>query len=369
MSNQIFKKGYNIIDTIDLDSLKYPMLVCGNSFKKTKAYQKFQGKVLEFSSYSPNPKYEDICNGVDLFRNNSCQSIIAVGGGSAIDVAKCIKLFSSMDDGVNYLEQKGKENDIPLIAVPTTYGTGSESTAVAVIYYKGEKVSVVDDSILPSIVFLDHLLVESLPLYQKKCTMLDALCQSIESLWSVSSTKESQEYSKESISLILQNMEGALLNEKDANKNILYAANLSGRAIYITKTTVPHSMSYKLTTLFNISHGHSVAVSLLGVWSLILEGLNSYDEKIFNEPISLVESKLASLNRLFHESEGKLALMKYRKILLDFNLLPIKPIREVSEEVLDVLASSVNLNRMKNNPINISYEQLKQLYIEILYYK
>lgn len=93
---------------------------------------------VEFSDFTPNPLYEQVCKGVELFNQECCEMIVAVGGGSAIDVAKCIKLFYKMDSSVNYLKQEIFDSDIPLIAVPTTAGTGSESTCHAVIYYRGK---------------------------------------------------------------------------------------------------------------------------------------------------------------------------------------------------------------------------------------
>lgn len=76
---------------------------------------------------------ESIVNGVALFREENCEIIIAVGGGSAMDVAKCIKLYSNVDSKINYLEQKIIPNDIKLLAIPTTSGSGSEATRFAVI--------------------------------------------------------------------------------------------------------------------------------------------------------------------------------------------------------------------------------------------
>lgn len=97
----------------------------------------------------------------------SCDLIIAVGGGSAMDVAKCIKLYAYMDPGINYLEQKIVPNDIPLLAVPTTAGTGSEATRYAVVYYKGEKQSVCDESCIPSAVLMDASVLKTRPLSEK----------------------------------------------------------------------------------------------------------------------------------------------------------------------------------------------------------
>ena len=94
---------------------------------------------VRFSDFTPNPLYEDVCKGVDLFRRAQCDTILAVGGGSSIDVAKCIKLYCKMSDEKLYLEQEYRDTGVKLIAIPTTAGTGSESTRYAVIYYDGKK--------------------------------------------------------------------------------------------------------------------------------------------------------------------------------------------------------------------------------------
>lgn len=85
---------------------------------------------IEFSEFTPNPLYEQVCVGVEMFNKEACELIVAVGGGSTIDVAKCIKLFCKMDHSINYLKQETFDSGITLIAVPTTAGTGSESTLV-----------------------------------------------------------------------------------------------------------------------------------------------------------------------------------------------------------------------------------------------
>ena len=91
-----------------------------------------------FDQFTPNPLYEDVCKGVDLFQTAQCDTILAVGGGSSLDVAKCIKLYCRMEKDKLYLEQEYKDTGVKLIAIPTTAGTGSESTRYAVIYYDGK---------------------------------------------------------------------------------------------------------------------------------------------------------------------------------------------------------------------------------------
>ena len=119
------------------------LFVLGASFRKQKLYGRLQELMknagvgcTEFSDFQPNPKYESVVAGIEELRAHHCDFIIAAGGGSAMDVAKCIKLFSEMDLSKNCLEQEIVENALPLLAIPTTAGTGSEATRFAVIYYQ-----------------------------------------------------------------------------------------------------------------------------------------------------------------------------------------------------------------------------------------
>lgn len=145
--------------------------------------------------------------GVKAFLESSADAIAAVGGGSAMDVAKCIKLYSGMDHNVCYLEQEIIPNDIRFLAVPTTAGTGSEATRFAVIYYEGEKQSVAHESCIPDAVLVDPEALKTLPTYHRKAAMLDAFCHAVESFWSIKSTEESRGLAAEAIRMILQYMD------------------------------------------------------------------------------------------------------------------------------------------------------------------
>ena len=227
---------------------------------------------IVFNDFASNPLYEQVCKGVELFNANQCDTIVAVGGGSAIDVAKCIKLYCKMSTDQLFLDQPYEDTGVKLVAIPTTAGTGSESTRYAVIYYQGKKQSVTHSSIIPDVAILEPSVLKTLPLYQKKCTMLDALCQGIESWWSVNSTDESKPISKKTVELIMANWRAYIFNnDEKAAAQIMTAANLAGQAICITQTTAAHAFSYKVTSLYGLPHGHAVAVCLPKIWKYMVE--------------------------------------------------------------------------------------------------
>lgn len=344
----------------DIDSFmeqlegKKILLVCGRSFDSLPVCEKIsKAAKVRFGGFSPNPVYEDICRGVDLFRREECDAVLAVGGGSAMDTAKCIKLFSGLPEGTDYLGYDHSENGIPLYAVPTTAGTGSESTAVAVIYRDGRKISVRHDSLVPSRICLLPELLKALPEYQKKCTMLDALCQAVESYWSVGSTPESSEYAMRASEMITSCCMEYVFECTDRSCGMMMeAANLAGRAIRITATTAPHAMSYMLTTGFGLPHGHAVALSMAEIWKFISENTDRCSDPKGEAHLKTVLESLP----LSHD--GFLSML---------DVLEIGRPKSGSRESDAVrLAASVDISRLRNTPVIPTREELERMYLAIL---
>uniref|UniRef100_UPI004055D866 phosphonoacetaldehyde reductase n=1 Tax=Acetatifactor sp. TaxID=1872090 RepID=UPI004055D866 len=349
-TTDVLNRLNNIFET---EGISKVLLVCDSAFgylQTKEEYLKMNVQYVMFNQFTPNPLYEDVVKGVEAFRKNHCDAIIAIGGGSSIDVAKCIKLYSSMEDTKVYLEQEYKENDVTLIAIPTTSGTGSESTRYAVIYYEGKKQSVTHDSIVPKYAILDYRNLDTLPIYQKKCTMLDALCQSIESWWSVNATDESKVYSVKALAMIVSNMKAYLSNEVEGNTNMLIASNYAGQAINITQTTAAHAMSYKLTSLYGVPHGRAAFMCLPHIWSYmnekqVLPGVFVEIARVLG--YETVNKAIDFLLKLDSE------LFKDNKVLMDIN-------------DLEVLTVSVNPTRLKNNPLALSENEISNLYKKIM---
>lgn len=360
--------GYKNLDSyIKERGLKRILLVCSNFIDRLEIGGYFNnleertGVMVErFEDFEPNPSYGSVVRGVKVFQERECDAIFAVGGGSAIDVAKCIKLFASMDPTQNYLKQDIIPNDIVLFVMPTTAGTGSEATRFAVIYYKGEKQSVSDPSCIPNTVLLDESTLETLPLYQKKSTMLDALCHGVEAFWSVNSTEESKCYSREAIHLILKNKERYLANDRFGNSQMLKAANLAGKAINIAETTAGHAMCYKLTGLYGVLHGQAAAICIYYLWPYML---CHFHHCVDSRGKAYLEVVFLQLAQVFGCDTPQKAVSVYQSFYdsLCLNKLIVKKSTDY-----EILKSSVNLVRMKNNPISLSSEAIDRLYHEIL---
>lgn len=318
-----------------------------------------------FSDFTPNPLYEQVCNGIELLKTSNCDTILAVGGGSAIDVAKCIKLAVLAEEGnaaiipplvSTHVACDGAK--LPFIAIPTTAGTGSESTHNAVMYYGGAKQTVTNDGVLPDYAILEPTVLKTLPLYQKKCTMMDALCQGIESWWSMNSTEESYEYSRKTIELIMANWKKYIFENDDvAAKQIMLAANYGGRAINLTATTAAHAMSYKITSLYGLPHGHAVAVCLPKIWKYMVGHM---DKCIDNRGQNYLEGIFNDISKTMGCGSPILAIKCFEKILAEMEIS--NPVASNREEEIDVLSTSVNPIRLKNNPVELDVQTIRKLY-------
>lgn len=341
------------------------LLVCDSSFPFLSIKNEIEAMgtpYITFNQFTPNPLYEDVCKGVELFNREGCDTILAVGGGSSIDVAKCIKLYCKMSTEQLFLDQEYKETGIKLVAIPTTAGTGSESTRYAVIYYDGKKQSVTHESIIPNIAILEPKVLKTLPIYQKKCTMLDALCQGIESWWSVNSTEESKMLSRQAVEIIMKWWHEYIFDNTDnAAEHIMIGANLAGQAINITQTTAAHAFSYKITSMYHLPHGHAVAVCLPEIWDFMLNHLNLCIDARGKVYLSHTFSDIAQSMNVKNPQN---AVSCFRQMMKEMELS--NPIALEKEKELNILSNSVNPVRLKNNPVEINRSSALDLYCKIL---
>lgn len=329
-------------------------------------------ETVDFTGYSPNPKYEEVVAGRELFLKEKCTCIISVGGGSAIDTAKNIKLFAAMDECDNYLEAEKKSSAVRHIAIPTTAGTGSESNRNSVLYKDGVKQSIKHESILPDAAFIIPELIDVLPDYQKRSTMLDALCQCFESIWAAASTYESRSYAMRGLNFAVSYMDTYLKGDRSANEYIMLAANFSGRGTNISQTTAAHAMSYKLASMYGISHGHAVALSLPHICRYAIRHPEEVTDSLTDNEIAaqFASSEGWLINTLYlllgimlpGETELEALPDRLQEIVdgMGFDKLQLR-----SEEDLDVLVASVNPLRLGNNPVKLSQEVLKDIYRKV----
>ena len=354
---------------IQENGCKKILMVCDGSIwymdgfnKHLEEVEKTGVEMIGFRDFQPNPLYESVVKGVELFNDEKCDGIMAVGGGSAMDVAKCIKLYSNLPgDGADgaWLKAEIVPNSIPFIAMPTTAGTGSEATRYAVIYYNDAKQSVTSESFIPSTVLMDPNALKTLPLYQKKATMMDALCHAIESFWSVNSTEKSKEYSRAAIQAVLKHMDGYLANTEEGNAGMLKAAHTAGQAINITQTTAGHAMCYKITSLFHSAHGHAAILCDRILFPWMAENTDKCTDPRGEE---YLKATLDEIGRAMGCKDATEGAEKLRSI---FDSLELE-VPTATAEQFEILKNSVNPVRLKNHPIALDVDTIDALYHNIL---
>jgi alcohol dehydrogenase class IV len=301
---------------------------------------KYTGKALPL---------EDIQSIYDSIKNRDVVNIVAIGGGTIIDIAKIIALSLSnkiMDLSELLNVENNLENIINLIAVPTTCGSGSEATHFAVVYKNEKKYSIARKSILPGTVILDAKLLETLPKTIRNSSVLDALAQGIESLWSKNATHESSAFAKESIEYIVKGLE-----EKDFEKQLYlfqYGSYLAGKAINISKTTICHAISYYLTARHGVPHGVAVFLTIPSVAKMNY----CYKTKdVFEFYFNIFD--VSDIVSLKNKLESILAQLGYSRKLKDYGL--------TRDEIGLIAEQSLTSGRSDNNPVSVDMQMITNI--------
>jgi len=363
-----------IAEYLDAVSARNILLVTGNSMYRASGAEQAlepilrEKEVTHLTCFHTNPRVEDVSQLLNQIDNKeSYQVIIAVGGGSVIDTAKLLKAFwinpLSLDE---YLSTEDDSElspaALPLIAIPSTAGSGSEATRFAVVYKNKKKYSVEHDDLLPNFSVVIPPLLASVPQHVAASSGMDALCQGIESYWSIHSTDESRKLAAEAITLAWNWIEKAVNDRSsDALNHMAQASHLAGRAINITKTTAPHAISYPMTSYFGITHGHAVGL-LTARFLTFNEGVTEEDCLDARGP-EWVKQRLREINIKLGVITGDQASDTLSKkvtslgLEASFSQLGIK----TQDDIELIIENGFDPERVKNNPRAINASSMRRL--------
>ena len=324
--------------------------------------------VTRFDRFELNPKLADVERGVEVARHFAPDIVVALGGGTAIDLAKLIGVFAKQDaSAADAITGRAPitRNGPPLIAIPTTAGSGSEATHFAVVYLEGQKHSVAHPALQPDHAIIDPDLTRSLPARTTATSGLDAFCQAIESIWAVASTDESVAYAVEAAKLALRYLPVAVNRPTvEARAGMSKASHLAGRAINIGKTTAPHALSYYLTARHNVPHGMAVAVMLS---PMLRYNANITDADCADPRGALhVKRRIQTILDLLDSQTVDAACERISQLVREIGCpssLVDAGVRDVVE--LQNLINGVNTERLSNNPRTATPEQLTQLFRKV----
>jgi len=262
-----------------------PLVVIDKNIAKTGLQEKIASILvsdgIKFTIYDkvePEPRIELADEGAELAIKNKCDSVIGIGGGSAMDVAKAIAVIATNKGaaadylGLNKVPKAG----LPKIMIPTTAGTGSEVTFTAVFVRKNlkKKEGMNSPYLYPELALLDPELTLSLPPAPTAHTGLDALCHAIESYTSINASPMSEMFSLEAISLIAENLRTCVHDGKNiaARERMLLGSLYAGIGLANAGVTAVHSLSYPLGGKFGVSHGLANTILLSSVMAFNLPG-------------------------------------------------------------------------------------------------
>ncbi len=362
-----------ISNVIKENNCSHPLIVTGKSSVRLKLVENLENTLHNaeldcsvFSDTVPNPTTDNVNQAVKIYKENNCDCIIGLGGGSAMDCAKAVgaqivlpnKPLSKMK-GVLKIRKR-----LPLlIAIPTTAGTGSETTVASVIVdsQTRHKYAISDFCLIPDYAVLDEKLTVSLPSKLTATTGMDAFTHAIEAYIGKSCTKETKKLSEEAIKLIFENLPIAYNepNNLQARKNMLIASYKAGCAFTVSYVGYVHAIAHSLGGKYDIGHGLANAVILPYV-------LNSYGDTIANKLAKLSHICNFCSETTSNKKAAKIFLEKLTQLERQLNI-PTH-IAELKQEDIETLAKQADkeANPLYPVPLLMDNKELKKIYKQLL---
>ncbi|HDR8193390.1 MULTISPECIES: iron-containing alcohol dehydrogenase [Bacillus] len=364
-SKKLGKRAFIVTDTI-MEKLGYV----------EKCIQQLNKKSITVSTYNKvdaEPTNIHVLEALSLCKEEKCDFIIGIGGGSCIDAAKAVAVLYTNGGEVEDYVQKDIEienNPLPLIAIPTTSGTGSEVTSVAVITNKKTDVKMMmkHPSFIPKVAIIDPVLTSSLPPQITAATGIDALCHAIEAYISKVSQPLTDVLALSAIESIMKYLRIAYEDGRnmEAREAMMIASLQAGIAFSNASVTLVHGMSRPVGALFHVPHGISNAILLPTVLEFTKTSAMKRLAKIGR-----------SLNKdLYSNSDEEVAdytLGEIKKLCFDLHIPNLKEYGidgiEFENAISKMASDAIESGSPANNPRVPSYDEIKELYRECFNYK
>ena len=325
--------------------------------------------VVIFDRVVADPPIEVVEEAIELARANQCNLVIGLGGGSPIDTAKIVALYSNDFQSVNELLEADISGfkKMPLFAIPTTAGTGAEATFVSVITAKdGSKKAIYTPKILPDVAILDATLTLKLPRHITAATALDAMVHCIEAY--TSRTKKnpiSDALAVKGLQMLWSNFYTVLHHgdDIDARADMLLGSTLAGIAFVNASVAAVHGLSYPLSINFHVPHGHANALVMCSVFTFNLPVAAPLYAELARAVMPIETSGMTDIeaaHQLINQLKDflKTSGLKYRLNELD---ITAEDIPALADMVINTYARLI-----ETNPMDMSLEEVKMIYQEIL---
>ncbi len=319
----------------------------------------------EFLDVEPNPSVETVNAAVMIYKNSNATGIIALGGGSPMDVAKAAAVLAVYGGEITQYEGAhlvpGKI--APIIAIPTTAGTGSEVTAFAVITDKTRnyKLTVFSYELIPAYAILDPELIMSLPAAVAAATGIDALVHAIEAYLSKEASPFTDAMAEYAMKLIGKNIRRFVANRNDeaAASSMLLASNFAGIAFAWARLGNVHAMAHPLGGYFNVPHGMANAILLPVVLEFNALSDNGKYEKIYD----LI--KISKEKEYYYDP---FTLVGEIKRLLSELQIPekLRMVGVTEDKIPEMAADAIKSGNIAVNPRESTIKDIELLYMKAL---
>ena len=318
-----------------------------------------------FSEVKANPTIENVQAGVDAFKAAKADSIIAIGGGSAMDTAKAIGVIITNPEFADVRSLEGvaptKNHAVPTIAVPTTAGTAAEVTINYVItdVEKERKFVCVDEHDIPEIAVVDPDMMSSMPKGLTASTGMDALTHAIEGYTTAAAWEMTDMFHLEAIRLIAKHLRGAVENKPEDREGMALAQYVAGMGFSNVGLGIAHSIAHTLGAHYDTPHGVACAMML----PIVMEYNQDYTGEKFREIARAMG--VEGVDAMSQAEYRKAAIDAVKQLSKDVGI-PEKN-EKVKAEDLDVLAADAYADACRpGNPRETNVEDLKELYKKIM---
>ncbi len=318
-------------------------------------------KLSIFDNVIPDPPEKNIFDAVDIFIKNNCDAVVGLGGGSSMDVAKAVSYFAINKRDIKdcYGVEKLSHKRMPLIQIPTTAGTGSEVTNIAIFTLESkQKMGIVDPLIYADFVILDANLTLNLPSTITAYSGIDAMVHAIEAYTTkLKKNPISDSLAKEALYLLGKNIKIVHEDPKNikARENMLLGSTLAGMAFTNAPCAGVHALAYPLGALFKVPHGLSnslvlpevIKFNLLSVKSLYMEIADLCIPELKDKEIDINDF----LNGIYNLIDELQIPKKLKEVGVSHNDIPKLAEDAMQQERLLV-----------NNPVKIEYNDAIEIY-------
>lgn len=310
---------------------------------------------VSFGELSPNPDVTEVDACAKIIREKKVGFVVALGGGSSMDCAKAAASIALTEDSIRKYHGTGilmPQEHLPLIAVPTTAGTGSEVTCVSVLtdHANGKKSPIVSDGFYPDYAIIDPELTYTMPPKVTAGTGIDVLSHALEGFWSKGHQPVCDACALHAAESVFRYLYRAYLNPNDeeAREKMCEASLIAGLAFTLPKTTASHACSFPLTNIHHIPHGEACGMTLDYFAKINAKGPEGKRIDAFARKLGFLDTD--AMAAAIHDLKERMGL---RNDLKDLHL--------TEEQIADLVRISRHPN-LYNNPVEITDEMLDEMY-------